>query len=344
MIWKLLLLVETTLLTEFRAILSIVTFANRNLDLYELQEAISASRAHELSQDTWGSEDLYFSGFDKSLLRKRCQPLVEFVSTSSSDPDEGIFRLSHGSVRTFLIDRHFQAEDKEPDTCTGKFCIDPSFLAVGCLRYLFQKRYSQLLVKKSSNRFVTSGKNGEDISHHHFLRYCAKYWYRHLEEIKPTGTYFKMVRSFLESPQFVTCLQVQSLFVVGHFVQNLDTEVGYMRFVKKNLPEWLRDFDEEDSLHHYYQRFIGEWGTFLQLGITEFQNGELDRCFWGALGPESFLSANRKLERYRSFQFAPETPSLGQRFYESVCDSGSRLMVCKVSTNRCVLLFSFLYP
>ena len=50
---------------------------------------------------------------------------------------------------------------------------------------------------------------------HHLLSYAAKYWDKHLDDIAFSQEMSEKVESFIISPYFRTCLQVQSLFIEG---------------------------------------------------------------------------------------------------------------------------------
>jgi hypothetical protein len=96
---------------------------------------------------------------------------------------------------------------------------DPTILSITsdamadvCLRYLAQPCY-QCPLKKFGDTFMNFA--GEDIMEHHLLSYAAKYWDKHLDDVLYTPQLCQKVTRFIMSPQFQTCLQVQSLFVGG---------------------------------------------------------------------------------------------------------------------------------
>jgi hypothetical protein len=270
-----------------------VFFAWRPLRVTEVQGGLAAYSMGSPVLDTpnISRDDL----INSRKIRHRCNPLVDYIPLPRSD--DGYLRISHTSVHEFLLH-----ELREPGTNVVKNLISPDVLAQSCLNYLSQKRYSSLLVKLSPERFVTaSQQEPRDVHQHHFLTYAAKYWYRHLEEV---GRYSplrscKIAVRFLRSPQFTTMIQVQSLFIPGHFIQSFEPEDGVFRSMKKNLPDWLSE--ECGDYMDQYLLFIAEWGNFLQYGVTSHLNGELDRCFWGTLGEHHFLYRTHKVERYPSF-------------------------------------------
>jgi hypothetical protein len=85
-------------------------------------------------------------------------------------------------------------------------------LADICLKYLMQSRFAGLL---SKNGDVFEDNLKADIDEHHLLPYAAKYWDKHLDVVKDWQSFSEPVRKFVFSPQFFTCLQVQSLLVGG---------------------------------------------------------------------------------------------------------------------------------
>lgn len=159
---------------------------------------------------------------------------------------------------------------------------------------------------------------GEDVESQHFLSYAAKYWHLHFDmnadelqgrhESKGApqlcSNISDSVIHFLKSSNFVTCIQVQSLNVVGHFMQSFDPVTHEVDYMKRAMPNWLID----DDLEREYMDFVREWGELLQWGLFEEFNGEIDRCFWKSLGPTHFLSKGKC--RYRHFQLSSTDPSV----------------------------------
>lgn len=270
-----------------------MVFAKRPIKLKELQEAICSycltrTRTNIETELETGCPDIRPMNIPHAdKLINRCTSFVTYVARPQ-DRQNGTFRLAHQSVLKFLQQKHWAEQDI--------WTVDEAFMATACLNYLFQARYCKLLSKKPPSCFRTYSP-ATDVRDHHFLQYCAKYWYRHLDNITPTGAELKKVVAFVKSPQFVTALQVQSLFVDGHFIQHLDGDNQAQRVVKKNLPDCL----EKAGAHQYkldYLEFLAEWGPFLQRGIAESVNGELDRCLWSTLGQENYFSRYSTLQRY----------------------------------------------
>lgn len=96
--------------------------------------------------------------------------------------------------------------------------------------------------------------------------------------------------------------------------------------MKQNLPSFMHDSD----VGWAYYDFRAEWGQFLQHGITTQFNGEIDRCFWGALDDRNVLRNNRTIERYRSYRLGcegGESIAQGPCAYETVSESGDKISV-----------------
>jgi hypothetical protein len=301
-----------------------VTYARRPLSARSLQEAISVLclKSDERNHENLSPRATVHLG----KLTHRCAPLVEYFTRGPHG--DGYLRLSHSSVYKFLKKQNSGfAEDN------GSFALHFEVLeesiAVACLRYLAQKRYAGLLEKRSPREFVTrTGPAPHNVAQHEFLQYAAKYWYRHSEALASPDR----VRHFVSLPQFVTLIQIQSLFIKGHFMQR---KRGEKILTKKNLPECLVS-TKEPSLFLGYNRFVAEWGHFLQQGITNHMNGEIDRCFFGALGTNNFLYAQKAIERYQSFRLEVNTlPRAATNealscHYQTVSRDGTKLSIWRV--------------
>lgn len=235
----------------------------------------------------------------------RCAPLVDFSPFTTAATSGGFLSLSHGSVFEFILDtpnesRHDRSREPLWVSSTSpspplsgaaadedKAVVDKDLIAKACLKYLSQRRYSKPLRRLSPVHFQTATTPSNNVEQHHFLQYAAKYWYRHLEGTRSCTRSCADIKALLQSPQLITASQTQSLFVVGHFIHSLDQnkEIGpgftnHNRVMKRNLPEWFRASDEDQSMVAEYETFFSEWSAFLQLGVTDFLNGEIDRCLW----------------------------------------------------------------
>ncbi|KAI4248357.1 MAG: hypothetical protein LQ352_005928 [Teloschistes flavicans] len=266
-------------------IFSLVVFAKRPLLLQELSEAVGMTFTRQESNLDSSKEPF------KRRLKALCAPLIDV----SDDEQETVCTLSHSTVQSFLLKhpRIFLQLRDAPVQPLTVLIIDEAEMALACLKYLSQPRYRDVLAR-SGNSFITS--SGENMAKHHLLSYAAKYWDRHLENLQCSETLFDSVRSFLQSPQFVTCLQIQSLCVEGQFTlwfSHIQMCQGYRR----TFPRWFTDSGHSgEKFVTDYNRFVDDWGYLL-----EQYPGEIDRCLWGTLGPRSFLSGNAG--RYDSFMY-----------------------------------------
>ncbi|KAL8636479.1 MAG: hypothetical protein Q9228_006129, partial [Teloschistes exilis] len=297
-------------------IFSLVVFAKRPLLLQELSEAIGMTYTKQESNLDSSTQPF------KRRLKALCAPLIDV----SDDERETICTLSHSTVQSFLLKhpRILQLRDNSAQPLTV-LMIDEGEMALACLKYLSQPRYRDVLVK-SEDSFITS--SGENVAKHHLLSYAAKYWDRHLENLQCNDTLFDSVRSFLQSPQFVTCLQVQSLYVEGQFTlwfSHIQMCQGYRR----TFPRWFTECGQSgEKFVTEYNRFVDNWGYLL-----EQYPGEIDRCLWGALGPHSFLSGN--VERYDSFMYidsSEEYEATSSWYYDGVGTDGSHCAVVRMET------------
>jgi hypothetical protein len=139
--------------------------------------------------------------------------------------------------------------------------------------------------------------------------------------------------------------------VIGHFIQRSDDITDQVKSVWRTLPNWIAfrgpkssiitsesgatKTKEEDGLHRQYLEWQGEWCELLQCGQFRQFNGEVDRCFWTALGPSNFLSHNTG--RYQSFQITQngngEVSDKACRV-QQLSPDGKRLTVCWVSSQE----------
>lgn len=117
---------------------------------------------------------------------------------------------------------------------------------------------------------------------------------------------------FLHSSNFVTTIQLQSLFVEYHFgVYTLLGVSKRFKWLKRVFPRWFSGREASNSCKtgvqyaKTYRTFVSEWRYFLHRPTcsgyckTFPYIGEVDRCLLGALGPQSFLAKNNS--RYESF-------------------------------------------
>ncbi|KAI4913190.1 hypothetical protein J4E85_010923 [Alternaria conjuncta] len=213
---------------------------------------------------------------------KDCPNIDEIEAMLEQDLSNDLSQLYHKSL---LRLQNMDVIDQGKRPCTGysreKYCIS--------------KNLNQLLIKKNALEFRCGRDNVHD---HEFIQYAAKYWYRHIDDPEPDTQFSALVERFVRSPHFVTTIQVQSLFVPGHFIQDLDCDDPEKRTIKKNLPDLLES-GADRKLWRDYHEFLAEWGIFLQRGVTENVNGEMSRCLWSTLSTANYFRRHKHLQRFQ---------------------------------------------
>ncbi|EFQ26905.1 hypothetical protein CGRA01v4_07896 [Colletotrichum graminicola] len=303
--------------------LSCIVYAKRPLSLDELCEAI------EIHESSPGDNIHPTCLLMRDRLIDACGPLVR-VEEPKEAMGRQICTLSHGAVRTFLVEH--------PHAVSGKddFCISPEVLGTGCLKYLQQKRYKDLL-ERGNMTFETSC--GSDIKEHALLNYAAKYWHRHLDDVPYTSDLCDTVAQFVQSSNFMTCLQVQSLFVGGHFnFWYYSNDVLQRRSLVRAFPKWfVKKHHCGARLQKEYHQAIGEWNHFLATQSTYAGKlrGEIKRCLWGCLGQSNFL--HKVPSTTKSFileDVGVEPPARTVMFYDRVSPGGSEIDFFKLTVNE----------
>lgn len=240
-------------------------------------------------------------------LQKLFSPLLE-VHSNPAEPENPFCRLCHSTVKEFLVQNPDVLQDNSLSHNFSVNTISSSRWGDLCLRYLSQQKYLTLRDTNADNYQDISSPLDDGNQHEYLLSYCAKFWARHLDGVKPTLELCQSLRDFLSSPNFQTLLQTQSMFVVGQFVQFRRTRRSWPL---RAFPSW---FGEGASCDEYrqqelnsrrdYLHFFAEWGYLLHRSTCTACPGErfwgqIDRCVTGLLGPTNFLQ-NMK-EKYPSF-------------------------------------------
>ncbi|OJD36549.1 nacht domain protein [Diplodia corticola] len=279
-------------------ILSIVCFARRRVSVSELRDALCMMRSS-------GSKEPR----KKPVLHKVKTLLPPFIVTSGSEEDEsGRCELFHSTARGVL-----QANPgilEKDHTGLGSISINEYHLAWVCVRYLADPKFKEPL-KLSDGQWKTC--SGEAIESDGFLRYSAKYWDKHLDAVKPSPELKALVSRFVLSPNYQTLLQLQHIYVDSHFATFM--VVGRPEnqlFLRRVFPDWFAPKDTPIQGFHIrrgYREFIHEWHYYLKCGCCENPRcvmsqfaGEVDRCLFGALGQENFMSHMHS--RYVSFKLS----------------------------------------
>jgi hypothetical protein len=279
---------------HFSKIFGLVTFAKRRLRLSELRQAIGISSSDKPNNLRSGSIPW------RQAVERLFAPLIE----TQEDPDaprDCFCYLFHSTVKAFLEQNPEVLQRTLPGAAT--LLINEIIIANACLLYLSQDAFAEFLIKDSdSDQWTTASK--ECITGTSLLTYSAKYWDKHMDGVEETSELRLKVESFIRSGKFHTTLQIQSLFVEGHFdLYNLKGCSNNHIYTKRIFPRWFARYNAEGcaDVARNYRSFTTQWNSFLRglHCIDRRFKGKLDRCLWGALGPQSFLSNGQ--DRYSSF-------------------------------------------
>ena len=272
----------------------------------------------------------------RQAVEKAFAPLIE----TQEDPEnqgESFCYLFHSTVRDFLIRNQdiFRQESPVP----AIHAISELTIANACLLYLSQDRYSRLLTNEAEQWITTTKDNIKD---HHLLTYSAKYWDKHFDQVEETPELRRRIKGFLTSPNFQSTIQLQSLFVQGHFdVYTSGRCSPEHKFTKRVFPQWFssHSIDNCSPFSVDYRTYISEWQSLLDCAnsrcyphstIKRFR-GELDRCLWGALGPQNFLSSNIGL--YPSFMLCKQDISGPNKlpYQEAISQDGKQVVILQLA-------------
>ncbi|KIJ50943.1 hypothetical protein M422DRAFT_27066 [Sphaerobolus stellatus SS14] len=316
---------------------ALLLFARRPLRLKELREAAGILESEDPT--LLNEEDLPFI----TLIRGLSRPLIE-IQDDPEDPDDGICHIFHSTLRDFLLSK--------PDILSTRSGVQnlriiSEHISKACLLYLSQDRYRRPLKKKD---ICWVDHTGSSVETQHFLLYAAKYWDRHLSDIEETKEKRAHVEAFLRSSNFLTCAQIQGLWIENHFDLFTNVSGGPRLFLRRIFPMWFTHSYQQDpscNLWEEYRLFLHEWQYFLQCwtcgepSCTFLHHaGQIDRCFWGALGTDNFMS--KFPGRYRCFTFqnkAQDIPKSGI-CYEGISHFGTEMRLLRLkSRNRGILTF-----
>ncbi|CAK5262530.1 unnamed protein product [Mycena citricolor] len=315
-------------------VFALVAFARRPLRMLELREAVGLLQSKNplvLEQDS-----LPFTKHLRTLL----SPLIEMQPAGhEDDPDDYTCRLFHSTLRDFLLRNPTILQPVANDA--KDLVIDQRVIARTCLMYLFQTRYTHLL-RKTDGHWVDA--QGIPAHQHQFHLYAAKYWDKHLSECNKTEDLSHRVNRFITSPNFLTCIQVQSLWIDAQFgVFSYTAQKDDRVYLRRMFPRWfVNDTADGKKLWEDLRAFVHEWRYFLCSSRLEDSQsdtlpyaGELDRCWWNVLGPQNFLSRNDC--RYDTFSFQSDDSqglAFGSHFFEGLSSDGNELCTLRLVSRK----------
>ncbi|KLO10224.1 hypothetical protein SCHPADRAFT_942985 [Schizopora paradoxa] len=314
-------------------IIGLVAFSRRQLRVEEVREAAILL----VTRGKKGADD---GGLVKMPANTILSKFTALVEIDKGLPDsEGSCRLVHSSVLEFLIN-HPKVLGDEP-----ALQITPRAIADACLNYLARPVYGNLLKMRSLESEVIEwlDSSGNSMDGHHFVQYAAKYWPRHLEDIDPDKAIRGRVTRFVESKNFQTCMQIQTIWIQGKFDVY---SVGGRKSILRNLPEWLISSPSvnggrpEVSKHWSdYRVLLHDWRRLLSCGgchdsepecpVLAFR-GDIDRIWWPSLGSNNIFSGFTG--RYVSFSLvenADNAPSKRENRFEALCVTLDRLIALR---------------
>lgn len=295
-------------------------------------------------------------------LHRLFAPLVK-VEYDPNSPESPLHRLCHSTVKDFVTNNPNVLCTDARGQSEYVFTISPAKVGELGLRYLSRSRYSALQPVPKNFSYVPPSRQHDDAQQDALLTYCAKYWCHHLDDLEASPELQARLCDFLQSPNFQTLLQTQSLYVEHQFSQfwqisAMEAGIARSRFMfRRAFPKWLTVLqgletteDEAAETWEYsscYRHFVSEWGYLLSQGTKtctvdgckklagDYFRGEVDRCLSGLLGPNNFMR-NMK-ERYRSFMLTQNSFDyhLNKEFFIGEAISSSNLQFMVISS-RCV--------
>jgi len=229
----------------------------------------------------------------RSVVLSACSPFVE--ADLEVDAVNPTLRLVHKTIADFLI-QDPATIDFVTEDCYKFFVKYPEGNAdIGrrCLTYLSYKRYANFQISDIDN----------NPSQHSFLKYASVFWHQHLDRAGADHELFELVRNFLKSPNFWTCVQIQGKYAPHIFAKlsyNTLSDTFYMRLPSSSLkiksedeyyadalPSWLGEYDNQgDRLVWGYHWFVREWSEVLVRHPEKIQ-----KWFSEVLGSRSFWNS-----------------------------------------------------
>jgi hypothetical protein len=206
----------------------------------------------------------------RSVVLSACSPFVEV--DYDSDFVNPTLRLVHKSIGE-LLSRDPKTIDFVTKDCY-KFFVDFSKgnedIGRRCLTYLSYNRYQDF-----------QNVDLDDDATNGLLKYASVFWHKHLQDAGGSQELFEVVRKFLKSANFWTCVRVQSKFAPHTFAKlSYNSKTDYYRmhlsstkpapessneeYYADALPPWLGEYDKQgDLLVWGYHMIVREFGEVL---------------------------------------------------------------------------------
>jgi hypothetical protein len=222
----------------------------------------------------------------RSVIVSACSPFIEV--DYDKDFVNPTLRLVHKSVGDLLTQDPTAIKFVTEDCYKFfvKFEEGNADLGRRCISYLSYKRYAD---------FDPLGQI--DSAEHGLLKYASIFYYKHIESGGKSKELFELMRNFMKSPNFWTCIRVQAKYAPHTFARLSYDGSNHWKMASLNksvapnqeyyadaLPSWLQDYDNEgDSLVWSYHMFVREWGDVL----VRYPN-QIQHYFATALGSHGF--------------------------------------------------------
>ncbi|KAJ5159959.1 uncharacterized protein N7482_006963 [Penicillium canariense] len=217
----------------------------------------------------------------ENVIHGLCGSLLLFDRSSEESKNNPRVKLFHKTIQDFLledpqnlpIDKSFSDVEEFTLAEMKKLFIDPTVASVqvgrNCMTLLQYRRYKSF----SEAKAILDDTNTENA----FLKYAAAFWFLHLIcDENHSKEAFEEVRKFMESPNFWTCVAVQSYVVpynFGRYAQAGPTEykMGVRRadWSKDDcfavpLPNWLGQYPPYGpQLDMDFCSFVSDWHEVL---------------------------------------------------------------------------------
>lgn len=283
----------------------------------------------------------------EDAIHDLCGSLLLFDRSSEEDKANPRVKLFHKTVQDFLlqdpqdlpIDKSFSHVEEFTLKEMKNFFINPSEgsvkVGLNCMTLLQYRRYRSFSAAKAIL--------DENSTENAFLKYAAAFWFLHFMHTKHhSEEVFDEVRKFMESPNFWTCVALQSYVVPYNFGRYARTgPKKYQMGVRRSdwskddcfavpLPNWLGQYPYGKRLDHDFCSFVSDWHE-----VLASRPGYLDQCvplstMQSKIGEHLDqsdrikvwkLNENMDLEEISQLRVISVSLSCGNLFTELVCKS-----------------------
>jgi len=279
------------MLTRHSTIFTTVALATQPMTFNELVDLLSI----EIDQEPSPARQR-----KKAIILSACTPFVEL--DDGDDYFNPTVRMAHKTVGEFLIKDPATLDFVDQDCHKFFVKVEEGNLELGkkCLTYLSYKRYS------NPEELSIHGDFQKGTEQYPFLIYAALFWYQHLDRHGGNKEIYERVRDFLRTPNFWTCIRVQSKYAPHLFARlsyDCKNETYKMHspdtpyheddpnhdYYADALPTWIDEYEDmADNLVWGYHMFVREWAEVL------IRSPEFIQCYFAkVLGQRSFWSTNQ---------------------------------------------------